>query len=220
MTFARSTHHSHPLPTQSRQGRGRVGRRTRPRHGRVRPLACSALTFTLLVGSPVARADDLPTFADRPDEDIRDADRTFALLLNPLAMAAGIFGGEADFVLGRYAAVALEGDLYRRSDAVGEVLGVGLLVYPLGGAFCRLYLEPRVAYARPLNERIAKVDWSVDAFGFGATAGWQWTWDYGFSVRIGGGALYFLGGPREAAPSGALDVGPQVVFDGSVGWTF
>jgi hypothetical protein len=209
MTFSRNTQDAHP-GTDHTAVRRRV----------VRPLACAALTLVLLVAGPAARADDVPTFADRPDEDIRDVDRTFALLFNPLAMAAGIFGGEADFVLGRFAAVALEGDLYRRGDAIGEILGVGLLVYPLGGPLGRLYLEPRMAYARPWNEAIAKVDWSADAVGLGATAGWQWTWDYGLSVRIGGGALYFLGGSREATPSGAIEVGPQVVFDGSVGWTF
>jgi hypothetical protein len=189
------------------------------RRGR-QPLAWSALTLTLVLAAPAAGADDPPTFADRPDEDIRDADRTFGFMLNPLAMALGVFGGEADFVLGRYAAVAVEGALYRRSDAAAAVLGAGLLVYPLGGAFHRLYAEPRIAYARPWSEAIGNVDWSADVIGVGATAGWQWTWDYGFSVRIGGGAMYFMGGPREGAYSGALALGPQVVVDGSLGWTF
>jgi hypothetical protein len=67
----------------------------------VRPLACCAFTLALALAAPAARADDPPTFADRPDEDVRDADRRFGFLLNPLAMAVGVFGGEVDFVLGR-----------------------------------------------------------------------------------------------------------------------
>jgi hypothetical protein len=83
-----------------------------------------------------------------------------------------------------------------------------------------LYVEPRVAYARPWSEALTKFDWTVDVVGVGGTAGWQWTWDYGFSVRLGGGAMYFLGGQRGAASNELLAVGPQIVLDGSLGWAF
>jgi hypothetical protein len=106
----------------------------------VRKVASCALPLTLSI-APTARADDTPTFADRADEDSRDSDRRSGFLLNPLAMAIGVFGGEADFVLARHAAVAVEGDLYRHSDAIGAAIGVGLLVYPLGSALHELYVE-------------------------------------------------------------------------------
>ena len=183
----------------------------------VRRFARSALALTLFASETPARADDPPTFADRRDEEVRDTDRSFDVLLNPLAMTIGLYGGEVDFVLGQYVVVAVEGAVYRRGDGTGETLGVGLLVYPLGGALQRLYFEPRVAYARPWS--LAEPDWSANVVGLGGTAGWQWTWDYGFSVRVGGGAMYFLGGQGDG-PHGALPVGPQVVLDGSVGWAF
>lgn len=181
----------------------------------------TACAFTAAVFSVVSevRADDVPTFADRPDDELGDSDRNLGFLLNPLAMALGVFGGEADFVIGRYAAVAVEGSLYRRNDGTGVALGTGLLVYPMGSALHRLYLEPRIAYACPLSAIRPKIDWSSDAVGLGASAGWQWTWDYGFSVRLGAGAMYFIGASGSGTDSVVL-AGPQLVLDGLLGWSF
>ncbi len=176
-----------------------------------------ALVMTVLGVQHGARADDQPTFADRPDEAVLDVERRLSVLLNPLAMSVGLYGGEVDFVLGRFAAVALEGAIYRRGNDLGQTLGVGLLVYPLGGALHQLYFEPRVAWARPLG--LANLDWSADVVGLGATAGWQWTWDYGLSLRVGGGALYFLTG-QTGVLARSLPAGAQIVLDGSVGWAF
>jgi hypothetical protein len=184
------------------------------------PHLCRALALALLLAAPAARAAEPPTFADRTDEDSGEADRRFGFMLDPLAMAIGVFGGEVDFVLGRHAAVAVEGALYRRDGTTATVLGAGLLVYPWGNALHGAYLEPHVAYARPLSEPFSQFDWSVDALGLGATAGWQWTWDYGFSVRFGGGVTYFLGSPRNGALDGAFALGPELVLDGSLGWVF
>lgn len=180
-------------------------------------LPFAAFVVVLFASEASARAEDSPTFADRTDEEIREADRRLNVLLNPLAMSIGVYGAEVDFVLGRYAAVGLEGALFRRGDDMGQTLGVGLLVYPFGEALQRLYFEPRVAWARPWG--LSKIDWSADTLGLGATAGWQWTWDYGFSVRVGGGAMYFLAGQTDGL-NGALRSGPQVVLDGSLGWAF
>jgi hypothetical protein len=170
--------------------------------------------------APQARAEEPATYADRADDPIADADRTVAFLLNPLATAVGVFGGEADFVLGRLAAIAVEGDLYRRGDVTGLAVGAGLPVFPMGRVLHGLYLEPRITYARPIGESIPAFDWETDVIGLGGTAGWQWTWDYGFSVRIGGGAMYFVGGPRHGPFESRLALGPQLVLDGSVGWAF
>ncbi|MGA7124094.1 MAG: hypothetical protein WBY94_28590 [Polyangiaceae bacterium] len=178
---------------------------------------CCALVMTLLGVQKGARADDQPTFADRPDEEVRDVQRRLNVLLNPLAVSVGLYGGEVDFVLGRFAAVAVEGAIYRHGDGVGEALSAGLLIYPLGGALHRLYFEPRVAWARPLG--LTKLDWSADVVGLGATAGWQWTWDYGLSLRAGGGVIYFLTG-QAGGLDNSLPVGAQIVLDGSVGWAF
>jgi hypothetical protein len=169
---------------------------------------------------PLARADDTPTFADRSDDEVGDPDRAWGFLLNPLATAIGVYGGEVDFVLARFAAVAVEGDLYRRGDATGLAVGTGLLLYPFGSALHKLYVEPRIVYARPLSAPITAFDWGTDVIGLGATTGWQWTWDYGFCLRVGGGAMQYLGGPRRESSDGGLALGPQLVLDGSLGWAF
>ena len=179
-----------------------------------------SLAVALLASAKLASADDPPTFADRADEDIREADRTWGILLNPLAAAMGVYGGEADFVLSRFAALAVEGDLYWRGNTTGMAVGTGLVVYPLGSAFHQLYFEPRLVYARPLSEPIANLNWSTDVVGLGVTAGWQWTWDYGFSLRVGGGAMDYFGGTRRGGSTRVLALGPQPVLDGSLGWTF
>ncbi|HEY1694015.1 MAG TPA: hypothetical protein VGG39_17730 [Polyangiaceae bacterium] len=177
-----------------------------------------ALAASLAIASGTARAsDDVPTFADRSTRDVVEVDRSFAILLDPLAISAGVYGGDVDFVLGRHFAASVEGDVYTLSSGVATAFGAGLLFYP-GTAFHGLYVQPRAVFARPLSEGFTHVDLATDAFGLGATAGWQWTWDYGFTVRLGGGGMYFLGG--TGAPGAVALGGPQLVVDGSLGWAF
>jgi hypothetical protein len=174
---------------------------------------------TVLSTSPASWAlDDAPTFADRDDADIEDADRKLGILFNPLAIAYGVYGGEVDFVLGRHFAASVEGAVYDLDGTVSTAFGAGLLFYPRA-AFHGLYFEPRVVYARPLDEGLIHFDLHSDVFGFGATAGWQWTWDYGFTVRLGGGGMYYVGG-ADPTPNAVALSGPQLVMDGSIGWTF
>lgn len=179
-----------------------------------------AVALSLLAGFPLARADDRPTFADRSDEEVRDSDRVWGLLLNPLATAVNIYGGEVDFVFARFAAFAVEGALYRRGETAELAGGMGLLFYPLGVAFQKLYIEPRAVYLHPLNALLADIDWVRDVIGVGTTVGWQWTWDYGFSIRIGAGAMYYATGARSVPSTAGLPQGPQLVLDGSLGWVF
>ena len=186
----------------------------------MRSVTSASLAVALLAGAGLASADDTPTFADRADEDVREADRTWGFLLNPLASAMGVYGGEVDFALGRFAALAVEGDLYWRGNTTGLAAGAGLLVYPLASAFHQFYFEPRLVYARALSEPIADLNWATDVVGLGVTAGWQWTWDYGFSLRLGSGAMDYFGGTRRSGSTRSLALGPQPVLDGSLGWTF
>lgn len=186
----------------------------------VRRFLGGAVALSFLVIAPVARADDTPTFADRSDEEVRDTDRAWGLLLNPLAAAVGIYGGEVDFVFARFAALAVEGALYHPGDTTELAAGMGLLFYPLGCAFQKLYIEPRAVYLRPLNAPLADIEWVRDVVGVGATAGWQWTWDYGFSIRIGSGAMDYTTGARSLSSRAGLSQGPQLVLDGSLGWAF
>jgi hypothetical protein len=185
----------------------------------LRSFFCSATLLLTVAAAPSVLADDArdaPTFADRSDRDVAGDDRTFAILLNPLAAAVGVYGAETDFVLGHHLAVSLEGAFYGLSGSPATAVGSGLLVYP-GGVFHGLYLEPRLLYVRPLGEKLTRFDLGTDVLGAGATAGWQWTWDYGLTVRIGAGATYFVGG---SGPGGVPLEGPELAMDGSIGWTF
>jgi hypothetical protein len=184
----------------------------------LRSLLGSALALSALVAPTVARGDDRPTFADRFTKDVVDVDRSFAIMLDPLAIATGVYGGDVDVVIGKHFAASVEGDIYNVTGTTALAFGAGMIFYP-GVAFHGLYLEPRLVFARPLGEGLVKVDWSSDALGVGATAGWQWTWDYGFSLRLGGGGIYYVGGPSPTPNAVALG-GPQIVVDGSIGWAF
>lgn len=175
----------------------------------------AAIGFSL--ASPAVAAEDVPTFADRADRDVEEADRTFAILFDPLAIAAGVYGGDVDFVLGRHVAVSVEGDLYALPSGTATAFGAGVLLYP-SSAFHGLYLHPRALYARPLGEGIVHFDGATDTVGLGGSAGWQWTWDYGLTARLGGGAMYFLGGAGPT--SSPAPTGPQLILDGAVGWAF
>jgi hypothetical protein len=182
----------------------------------LRLLAGSAIILSAITAISAAHAEEAPTFADRTEREVVGEDRTFALLVNPLAAAVGVYGGEADFVLGRHFAASVEGAVANAGDSLGLAVGGGLLFYP-GTTFHGLYLEPRMVYVRPLTEKVTRFDLGTDVLGVGATAGWQWTWDYGFTVRLGVGGMYFAGG----GSSGELGLsGPELVMDGSVGWAF
>ena len=86
------------------------------------------------------------------------------------------------------------------------------------GALHGWYVDPQVVYIKPVNEGPVHFDWHSDGAGFGATSGWQWTWDYGFAVRLGAGAMYYAGGGGD--PQSAPIRGAQLVMDGAVGWAF
>jgi hypothetical protein len=193
---------------------------TTPRSRLPRGLGLSLLALALALSwSPTAvAAEDVPTFADRPARDVEDVDRTFAVLLDPLAIAAGVYGGDVDLVLGRHFAASVEGDVYLLPTGTATAVGAGLLFYP-GSTFHGFYVHPRAVYARPLSEGIAHFDARTDAVGLGGSAGWQWTWDYGFTARLGAGAMAFLGGAGPA--SGTVQLGgPQLILDGCIGWAF
>ncbi len=180
-------------------------------------VAAAVVAFGCSLSGAATAAEDVPTFADRADREVEDADRTLAVLLDPLAIAAGVYGGDVDFVLGRHVAVSVEGALYALPSGTATAFGGGLLLYP-GSALHGFYLHPRAVYARPLAEGLARFDSGTDTVGLGGSAGWQWTWDYGFTLRLGGGAMCFLGGPGPTP--GAAPAGPQLILDGSLGWAF
>ena len=188
-------------------------------------LAALLAGVLLVLRASLASADEPPTFADRGEASVDEDDRTLAFLLNPFRTALGVFGMEADFVFAPRFAAAVDVAAVRRSGATDVTVAAGLLFFPLRGAFHGLYTEGRVLYARPFDEPVSRVDWRRDAVGFGGLAGWQWTWEYGLSVRLGAGAQYYVGATESSsgAPRAAIALGSErveLVVDASLGWVF
>ena len=192
---------------------------------RLLPLVAFLVVAAATLSARTAAAEEPPTFADRVDRADDSADkatRSLALVFNPLAISAGIFGAEADFALTERTAVAVEADVYGLGTDVGVASGIGIVFYPMHPVFHGLYLEPRALVARRASESLLQVDWATDVVGVGGTAGWQWTWDYGFTLRLGGGGMHYFGGSGAVIQS-SLPVGggaAVLVADASVGWTF
>jgi hypothetical protein len=171
-------------------------------------------------------ADDAPTFADRSDEALEDTDVSGAFVVSPLALACGIFAGEADFVVQRSLAVAVDAGAYERAGAASGFLAVQLLVYPMRAALHGFFLGPRLGYAQHLGERLT-VGASASASA-SVVAGWQWTWDYGLSLRLGAGAAGAMskstGSLSPYAPT--VGVGARgearlaLIADAALGWAW
>ena len=185
----------------------------------------SLVAFPIVVGiigfCAVARSEQPPTFADRGDSDVTESSRALAILFNPLAVYSGVFGAEADFVAAQRLAVSIEGNVAQMGGATCVLAGVGLLFFPQRSAFSGFYLGPRAVLARPLGESPYHLNFGTDVLGLGAVAGWQWTWDYGLSFRLGGGAMHYEGGPSNGPPGVGLKVREaELVLDSALGWAF
>jgi hypothetical protein len=176
--------------------------------------------LALLFGSPIALADDVPTFADRDDDAIEDADTTAAIVAEPLAVAYGVFAAEANIVVQRSLAVAIDAGGYRQDTAILGGVAAGLLVYPLHPALHGLYLEPRIVYTHALSLSAAS---TTGTLSMGALCGWQWTWDYGLSIRLGAGAAGVVGdrAVRASALLPEVSIGRlALVADAGLGWAW
>jgi hypothetical protein len=183
----------------------------------MKQLLVATVLAVALTASSAAQAE-APTVYDRDEIGDGEPDHRFALMLNPLDVALGVYGGEADFVLGDHLVLAVSGAFYSANSTAATALGAGLLMFPLKSSLHGWYVDPQVAYARPLNEGPVHFDLHTDVAGFGVTSGWQWTWDYGFAVRVGAGAMYFGGGGGDTQSASMR--GAQLVLDGMIGWAF
>jgi hypothetical protein len=175
-------------------------------------VAVGAATF-----APSAWADP-PTEYDRDEIGDKEPDHKFALMINPLDALVGVYGGECDFVLLDHLVLTAQGAFYNINGSNAMALGTGAMMFPLTGALHGWYVDPQVVMVKPLNESPVHFDWHNDGAGFGVTSGWQWTWDYGFALRLGAGAMYYAGGGGD--PQSAPIRGAQPVLEGMLGWAF
>jgi hypothetical protein len=140
--------------------------------------------------------------------------RILGLLINPGALTLSTFAAEGDFVLGDAAALSVEGDGMSTpgTTAYGVMLGVPL--FPWRVVFHGLYLHPRALLARATSDGL-----SADVVGIGGTAGWQQTWRFGLTLRLGGGAAYEVALGQVAGASFSV-AGVRPLVDGELGWVF
>jgi hypothetical protein len=175
----------------------------------------TACAGVLLAGSPAIAAENR---GDKETDHIDAFDdggpRTFGLLLNPAALALGSFAAEGDFVLGDAVALSVEGDWLSAGSATAFGMSAGLPLYPWRIVFHGFYLHPRLLWARATQELV-----SADVVGIGGTLGWQETWRFGLTLRLGAGAAYEV--PLGEVGSGSFSIASvRPLLDGEVGWVF
>jgi hypothetical protein len=182
----------------------------------------SAALAGLLLAIVVSWSAPAPAAEGRRDRETDHIDafddggpRSFGLLFNPLALALGTVAIEGDFVLGEAAALSVEGDWLPTTGA-GSAYGValGVPLFPWRVMFHGFYVHPRVMAAYATNGGL-----SADVVGIGGTLGWQHTFRFGLSLRIGGGAAYEVALGQQAEASFAV-TGVRPLLDGEVGWVF
>jgi hypothetical protein len=179
--------------------------------------ALVGLFLVLVVGRP-APALAAEGTGDRDTDHIDAFDdggpRSFGLLCNPLAAALGTLAVEGDFVLGDAAALSVEGDWMSSGGASAYGVTVGVPLFPWRIIFHGFYLHPRAIAAYATNGGL-----SADVVGIGGTLGWQHTFRFGLSLRVGGGAAYEVALGQVAGASFAV-TGVRPLLDGDVGWVF
>jgi hypothetical protein len=179
--------------------------------------ALAGLLFVLGVGCP-APAAAAESRADRETDHIDAFDdggpRSFGLFVNPLALTLGTVAAEGDFVLGEAAALSVEGDFLSVAGATAYGVTAGVPLFPWRIVFHGFYLHPRVMAAYTTNAGL-----TADVVGIGGTLGWQQTFRFGLSLRIGGGAAYEVALGQDAGAAFAVS-GVRPLLDGDVGWVF
>jgi hypothetical protein len=146
--------------------------------------------------------------------------RTFALLVNPGAMALGGFGAEADLALGAAAALSAQAEACSLGGADARALSLGAPLFAQRVPFHGLYVHPRLTWARVTTTAAGGA--TRDEMGLGATVGWAWTLRIGFTVRLGIGAMVErpLSGPDVAADAAIAPMHVRPLVDGMLGWAF
>jgi hypothetical protein len=179
--------------------------------------ALAGVLLALVVGRP-ATAVAAEGRGDRETDHIDAFDdggpRSFGLLFNPLALVLGTMAVEGDFVLGDAAALSVEGDWMSVAGASAYGLTVGVPLFPWRVVFHGFYVHPRAMAAYAMNGGL-----SADVVGIGGSLGWQHTFRFGLSLRVGGGAAYEVALGQDAGASFAV-TGVRPLLDGDVGWVF
>jgi hypothetical protein len=153
-------------------------------------------------------------------------DKNYGVFVNPLGLLAGSLNVEIAFAINEKAAFTVGGAFAQAGVRIGsEGLSatayggqVGLLIYPQERVFNRFYVNP---FAVGMRAHIKDGSLTSEAtlVGGGAIAGYHWTWNGGFSLRLGGGLAYV----HAVATSGDAEIvfaGVGPALEGALGWTW
>ncbi len=166
--------------------------------------------------------------------DVRYPKKSAGIFISPLSILTGTFGAELDLKMtsaialdlgANYTSAAMRTFDRNTTNADAWSIDVGPQIFPLGRAFNQLYVYPRFAYARAWTAQVdpAVPDSSAtaSAFGFITTVGYQWTYESGFSLRLGAGFGYYAAHAEDDKSTTQVQVaGLLPALDASLGWTF
>jgi hypothetical protein len=148
------------------------------------------------------------------------------VFVNPLGMLAGGLNAEIAFAINRSTALTVGGAFASSRASAGSVSlsatayggQVGLQFFPQERVFNRFYVNPFVIALRA-HVRDGGSGTDATLAGGGALAGYQWTWNGGFSIRLGGGLAYVHAVARSGDDEIAF-TGMGPALEGALGWTW
>ncbi|MGM0443873.1 MAG: DUF3575 domain-containing protein [Fibrobacterota bacterium] len=147
--------------------------------------------------------------------------KTKALTTNPLGMAVGMFNAGYQFEVAPKHALGIEGYFWNPWSIDLMVTGAGFSYnYYSKGGMEGFWFAPsfQVGYASWEYEDYNTSETQSDealSLGGGATAGYRWTWEAGFTLGLAAGTQ-FISGEYEGVDFGG--VSPSLVFD--LGYAF
>ena len=142
------------------------------------------------------------------------------IFVNPLGIAFGVFGAEYDHAVAERVTLNSGLSYFSKGNTTAVGFGVGVQWFVQEKAFHRFWIMPKIEFAAATAEE-GGTSASSKLLAVGALLGWQWTWDGGTSVRLGGGALYYaaVAKDKEETVEVGLD-GVAPALDLSIGYTF
>jgi hypothetical protein len=135
------------------------------------------------------------------------------LLIHPVDMATGWYGGEVDFSRLDHFVLSLEGEgLFTWAHGVHVAIGTA---YFFRHSFRGLYFRDTVDWARVAADGVAD-----SGFGTSVTLGYAWTWSVGPTLRLGGGLGLAHDDVAGAQRSPLALNGVGLKLDADLGWVF
>jgi hypothetical protein len=180
----------------------------------------SALTVLAMVGmlttARSALAVESPKDVETDHVDAKDdgGPHSVGVLIHPVAMATGWYGGEVDAAVNEHGVLSVEGE--------GSYTGLHGVHVAFGGAyfsrrsFRGFYIRNTVDWARVAADGVA-----ASGLGTSFTLGYAWTWSVGPTLRLGGGVrLAYHDELVGAQPSPLAFNGVGLKLDADLGWVF